>query len=253
MADPSQEVVFVTGATSGIGAGVARRFIREGARVVATGRRADRLDALKSELGDRLHTVELDIRDRNAVSAAVSSLPTEYAAVSVLVNNAGLSLGGASLDKLDLDDADTMIDTNIKGVVYTTRAILPGMLERNRGHIFNIGSVGGVYPAPGNTIYGSSKSFVHMFNANLRADIVGSRVRVTILEPGSVDTEFFQVKAHGDPAPAEAFKKNTRIISTDEFADILFFAYSLPAHVNTNIIEIMPTDQGWNRYAVHRE
>jgi len=252
MSDLSSDVAFVTGATSGMGAAVARKFVAEGARVVATGRRADRLHALRDELGDRLHVAALDVRDRDAVGRCVTALPPDFAEISVLVNNAGLSLGGGKFHEDDLDDMLTMIDTNIKGVVHVTRAILPGMVERDRGHVFNVGSVGGVYTTPGNSVYGSTKSFLHMFTLDLRAELLGHHVRVTILEPGAVETEFFEVRARGDKSALEDFRRGFRMITAEEFSDILFYAYTLPPHVNANIIEIMPTDQNWNRVAVHR-
>ena len=252
MTDLSNEVALVTGATSGIGAAVTRRFLAEGARVIATGRRSERLVAMQQELGDRLHTATLDVRDRDAVQQVVAALPPEFVDISVLVNNAGLSLGGGAFHEGDLDDMMAMIDTNIKGVVHVTHAVLPSMVERDHGHVFNIGSVGGVYTVPGNSIYGSTKSFVHMFTLDLRAELLGKHIRVSVLEPGAVDTEFFEVLARGDKSAGEKFKRGTRVISADEFADILFYAYSLPPHVNANIIEVMPTDQNWNRVAVHR-
>ena len=253
MTDVSNDVVFITSATAGMGAAFARRFISEGARVVATGRRAERLDSLRQELGDRLHTSVLDVCDREAVQQCVASLPPDFAEISVLINNAGLSLGGGKFQEDELDDMLTMIDTNIKGVVHVTHAVLPGMIERDRGHIFNIGSVGGVYTVPGNSIYGSTKSFVHMFTLDLRAELLGHHIRVSVLEPGAVDTEFIEVRARGDKTARDRHYKGMRIISADEFADILFYAYSLPPHVNANIIEVMPTDQNWNRVAIHRE
>ena len=252
MTDASNDVVFVTGATSGMGAAIARRFIDEGARVVATGRRTDRLDALQDELGDRLHAATLDVRDRDAVRQCVAALPRDFAEISVLVNNAGLSLGGGKFHEDDLDDMLTMIDTNVKGVVHVTRAILPGMVERDRGHVFNVGSVGGVYATPGNSVYGSTKSFLHLFTLNLRAELLGRRVRVTVLEPGAVETEFFEVRARGDKSALKDFRRGFRMITAEEFSDILFYAFALPPHVNANIIEIMPTDQNWNRVAIHR-
>ena len=248
----SDDVVFITGATAGMGTAFARRFIDEGARVIATGRRADRLDALKQELGDRLHTAVVDVRDRDSVEQCVSALPDDFAKISVLINNAGLSLGGGTFYEDDLDDMLTMIDTNIKGVVHVTRTILPGMVERDRGHVFNMGSVGGVYTVPGNSIYGSTKSFIHMFTLDLRAELLGKHIRVSVLEPGAVETDFFEVRARGDKSALENFKRGFRIITAEEFADILFYAYALPPHVNANIIEVMPTDQSWNRVAIHR-
>ena len=252
MTDVSNDVVFITGATAGMGAAFARRFIAEGARVIATGRRADRLKLLQKELGDRLYTSVLDVCDRKAVQKCVTDLPSDFAEISVLINNAGLSLGGGKFQEDELDDMLKMIDTNIKGVVHVTHAVLPGMVERDRGHIFNIGSVGGVYTVPGNSIYGSTKSFVHMFTLDLRAELLGHHIRVSVLEPGAVDTEFIVVRAKGDETVRDRHYKGMRIISADEFADILFYAYSLPSHVNANIIEVMPTDQSWNRVAIHR-
>src|SRR6201999_4439242 len=191
--------VFVTGASSGFGAAVARRFAADGARVIAAARRVDRVKDLASEFGAQVLPLALDVRDRPAVAAAVAGLPAEFSAVDVLVNNAGLALGLNPAQQADLDDWDQMIDTNCKGLVYCTRAILPGMVARRRGHVINLGSVAGTYPYPGGNVYGGTKAFVHQFSLNLRSDLHGTGVRVTSVEPGlSGGTEFSVVRFGGD-------------------------------------------------------
>jgi 3-hydroxy acid dehydrogenase / malonic semialdehyde reductase len=196
-------IVFVTGASSGFGAATARRFASAGARVVAAARRADRLEDLATEFGERVLTVTLDVRDRSAVAAAVALLPPEFAAVDVLVNNAGLALGLGPAQEADAGEWDQMIDTNCKGLAYCTRAILPGMVARRRGHVINLGSVAGTYPYPGGNVYGGTKAFVHQFSLNLRSDLHGTGVRVTCVEPGMADTEFSTVRFGGDKAQAD--------------------------------------------------
>ena len=176
--------VLVTGASAGFGTAIARRFARQGARIVACARRADRLAALAGELGAGVLPVELDVRDRAAVDRVIGALPGEFAAIDVLVNNAGLALGLEPAQRAALDDWDQMIDTNCKGLVYLTRAVLPGMVARGRGHVINLGSVAGSYPYPGGNVYGASKAFVHQFSLNLRSDLHGTGVRVTCIEPG---------------------------------------------------------------------
>src|SRR5512142_2004110 len=192
-------VAFVTGATSGFGRAVAERFAREGARVVVTGRRADRLADLAHALGGRALPLVLDVRDREAVESAVAALPASHAAVDVLVNNAGLARGLEPAHRASLDEWQTMIDTNCKGLVTCTRALLPGMVARGRGHVVNIGSVAESYPYPGGNVYGATKAFVQQFSLNLRADVLGTPVRVSVIEPGMAgETEFSLVRFHGD-------------------------------------------------------
>jgi 3-hydroxy acid dehydrogenase/malonic semialdehyde reductase len=244
---------FVTGATAGFGDAIARRFVAEGHRVIATGRRRDRLDALKDDLGDALHTVVLDVQDKAAVEAAVAALPAPFDAVDVLVNNAGLALGLEPAQRANLDDWDVMIDTNIKGLVYCTRALLPGMVERDRGHVINLGSVAGSYPYPGGNVYGGTKAFVHQFSLNLRADLLGSNVRVTSLEPGLAETEFSLVRFKGDAGKAKGPYDGLQPLTGNDIADSVLYVAMLPRHVNINRLEIMPVMQAFSPFAFHRE
>jgi 3-hydroxy acid dehydrogenase / malonic semialdehyde reductase len=245
-------IVFVTGASSGFGAAVARRFADGGARVVAAARRSDRLKDLAAELGDLVLPVTLDVRNREAVAEAVAALPAEFAEVDVLVNNAGLALGQHPAQEADLDDWDQMIDTNCKGLVYCTRAILPGMVARRRGHVINLGSVAGTYPYPGGNAYGGTKAFVHQFSLGLRSDVHGTGVRVTCIEPGMADTEFSTVRFHGDKAKADNVYAGMRPLTADDIAESIYWAATMPAHVNVNVIELMATAQSLAAYQVAR-
>ena len=245
--------VFVTGASSGFGAAVARRFAADGARVVATARRVDRVEALASEFGARILPLALDVRDRPAVAAAVAALPAEFAAVDVLVNNAGLALGLNPAQDADLDDWDQMIDTNCKGLVYCTRAILPGMVARRRGHVINLGSVAGTYPYPGGNVYGGTKAFVHEFSLNLRSDLHGTGVRVTCVEPGMADTEFSLVRFSGDQSKADNVYAGMQPMTADDVAESIHWAATMPQHVNVNTIELMATAQSFAPFQVARD
>jgi 3-hydroxy acid dehydrogenase/malonic semialdehyde reductase len=245
--------VFVTGASSGFGAAVARRFATAGARIVAAARRADRLKDLAAELGPRLLPVTLDVRDRSAVAETVAGLPQEFAQVDVLVNNAGLALGLNPAQDADLDDWEQMIDTNCKGLVYCTREILPGMVARRRGHVINLGSVAGTYPYPGGNVYGGTKAFVHQFSLNLRSDLHGTGVRVTCIEPGMADTEFSVVRFGGDQAKADAVYAGMQPLTAGDVAESVYWAATLPPHVNVNTIELMPVAQSFAPFQVARD
>jgi 3-hydroxy acid dehydrogenase / malonic semialdehyde reductase len=245
--------VFVTGASSGFGAAVARRFAADGARVIAAARRADRLASLVSELGPQVRPLTLDVRDRAGVAAAVAGLPEEFSAVDLLVNNAGLALGLGPAQDADLDDWDQMIDTNCKGLVYCTRAILPGMVARGRGHVINLGSVAGAYPYPGGNVYGGSKAFVHQFSLNLRSDLHGTGVRVTCVEPGMADTEFSLVRFSGDQGKADNVYAGMQPLTADDIAESIHWAATMPRHVNVNTIELMATAQSFAPFQVARE
>jgi 3-hydroxy acid dehydrogenase / malonic semialdehyde reductase len=253
MTNSKPGIVFVTGASSGFGAAVARRFAAEGARVIAAARRADRLRELAAEFGPQVLPVELDVRDRAAVGAAVADLPAEFAAVDLLVNNAGLALGLGPAQDADLDDWDQMIDTNCKGLVYCTRAILPGMVARGAGHVINLGSVAGSYPYPGGNVYGGTKAFVHQFSLNLRSDLHGTGVRVTCVEPGMADTEFSLTRFSGDRAKADAVYAGMQPMTPDDVAESIHWAATLPAHVNVNTIELMATAQSFAPFQVARD
>jgi 3-hydroxy acid dehydrogenase/malonic semialdehyde reductase len=246
-------IVFVTGASAGFGAAIARAFVKGGHRVVATARRKDRLDALARELGENLLPLELDVRDRAAVEALSAALPDGFAAVDVLVNNAGLALGLEPAHKADLDDWETMIDTNCKGLVQVTRALLPGMVGRNRGHVINLGSVASSWPYAGGNVYGATKAFVAQFSLNLRADLTGTAVRVTDIQPGLCGgTEFSNVRFRGDDAKAAGVYKDMQPLTAEDIAESIFWVATRPAHVNINSIELMPVAQSFAGLSVHR-
>jgi 3-hydroxy acid dehydrogenase/malonic semialdehyde reductase len=253
MTSTQPSTVFVTGASSGFGAAITRRFAASGARVVASARRAQRLKDLAVELGPSVLPVTVDVRDRAAVFSAVSDLPAEFAAIDVLVNNAGLALGQDPAQAADLDDWDQMIDTNCKGLAYVTRAILPGMVDRTRGHVINLGSVAGTYPYPGGNAYGGSKAFVRQFSLALRSDLHGTGVRVTCVEPGMADTEFSTVRFHGDKGKADAVYTGMQPLTADDIAESVYWAASMPAHVNVNVIELMATAQSFAAFQVARD
>lgn len=245
--------VLVTGATAGFGLAIARRFAADGARIVAAARRAEKLAALATELGERVHTVVLDVRDRAAVEAAIAALPAPFAEVDVLVNNAGLAMGLEPAQLADLDDWETMVDTNVKGLMYMTRTLLPGMVARNVGHIVNLGSTAGAFPYPGGNVYGATKAFVHHFSLNLRADLLGTNVRVTDVAPGLCGgTELSTVRFKGDEARAAALYADTIPLSADDVADAVHWVATRPAHVNINAVQMMPVVQAFAPLAVKR-
>ena len=251
MTDPL--TVLVTGATAGFGEATAERFARDGARLVLAGRRADRLEALARRLSGQaeVHPLTLDVRDRAAVERALASLPAGFARVDVLVNNAGLALGLEPAHRASVDDWEQMIDTNARGLVVVTRRILPGMVERGRGHVVNVGSVAGAYPYPGGNVYGATKAFVHQFSLNLRADLVGSGVRVTCLEPGMAETEFSLVRLK-DAGKARAVYQGVTALSAADVAEAIHWVVTRPPHVNVNVLEMMPEQQGFSPFAVKR-
>ncbi len=246
-------IAFITGATSGIGEACARRFVAEGARVVAVGRRQERLDALARELGEACHAHRMDVKDDAAVSRAFGELPPAFAAVDVLVNAAGGALGLGKAYEARLEDWDEMIATNVRALAHVTRAALGGMIARGRGHIVNLGSVAGSFPYPGGNVYGATKAFVEVFSANLRADLLGRPIRVTNIEPGMVETEFSVVRFGGDRAKADAVYADMKPLVASDIADLVHFAVTRPAHVNVNRIEVMPVDQACGPFSVSRK
>jgi len=245
--------VLVTGATAGIGEATAERFARDGARLVIAGRRIDRLEALAKRLGALapIHPLPFDVRDRAAVERSLSSLPADFARVDVLVNNAGLALGLEPAHRASLDEWEEMIDTNNRGLVTVTRLLLPGMVERGRGHVVNVGSVAGTYPYPGGNVYGATKAFVHQFSLNLRADLVGSGVRVTCVEPGMAETEFSLVRLKDAEKAKAVYQGVTPLVGAD-IADAIHWVVTRPPHVNVNVLEIMPEAQSFSPLTVKR-
>ena len=238
MSAPARTAV-ITGATSGFGRAAVERFVAGGWRVVACGRRAERLQALVDVLGgDHVH-------------AALQALPEAFRDIDLLVNNAGLALGTHPAQASSLDDWRTMIDTNITALVTLTRALLPTLVER-RGAIINISSTAGKYPYTGGNVYGGTKAFVSQFSLNLRADLHGTGVRVTALEPGMAETEFTLVRTHGDQAASDALYAGARPMTATDIADTLWWVANLPTHLNVNRLELMPTSQSFAGFQVHR-
>jgi serine 3-dehydrogenase len=244
------KTAFITGATSGFGKAAVQRFARAGWHVVATGRRADRLQALIDELGDCVHVAAFDIRDAAAMQAAIDALPPGFE-VDLLLNNAGLAQGTAPAQRASLDDWQTMIDTNISALVTLTRALLPTLIER-RGAIINVSSTAANYPYAGGNVYGGSKAFVSQFSLGLRADLHGTGVRVTTLEPGMAETEFTLVRTHGDQAASDALYAGAQPMTAADIADTMFWIATLPPHLNVNRLELMPTSQSFAGFQIAR-
>lgn len=246
--------VLITGASSGFGEACARKFAAQGLRLVLCARRADRLSALADELSQitEVHSVILDVRDREAVFALPASLPAAFADVGILVNNAGLALGLGGADVASVDDWEAMVDTNIKGVMYLTQAMLPGMVARGGGHVVNIGSVAASWPYPGGNVYGGTKAFVQQFSRNLRADLLGKAIRVSNIEPGMCETEFSVVRFNGDEDRAKQVYSGMQPLTGTDIAEIVYWVTALPPHINVNQLEVMPTAQAWGPFAVHR-
>jgi len=247
------QTILITGATSGFGKACAELFANRGWRLIVTGRRSDRLAELRARFPEiPIHCISFDVRDRQQVNEAISSLPTEFQEIDVLCNNAGLALGLERAQEASLDDWEQMIDTNIKGLCYMTRKVLPGMVSRNTGHIINIGSVAGNWPYPGGNTYGGTKAFVKQFSNNLLADLLGTKIRVTNIEPGLAETEFSVVRFHGDQEKADDVYKGTEPLTARDIADIVYWVTSVPQHVNINTVEVMPVCQSWSPFAIHR-
>lgn len=247
-------IVLVTGATAGFGAKIARRFIQEGHRVIATGRRKERLQELKDSLGENLFPVQLDVRNRAAIDEMLANLPADWRNIDILVNNAGLALGMEPAQKANADDWETMIDTNAKGLVFMTRAILPGMVERNKGHIINIGSTAGSWPYAGGNVYGATKAFVKQFSLNLRTDLHGTALRVTDIEPGLVGgTEFSNIRFKGNDTKVAQTYQDANALTADDISEAVHWVATLPAHVNINTLEMMPVSQTYAGLSVYRQ
>ncbi|MDR3410555.1 MAG: SDR family NAD(P)-dependent oxidoreductase [Formivibrio sp.] len=249
-----QKTILVTGASAGFGLAIAERFAKRGDKVIACSRRTASLEALAAEYAGRVWVLQLDVQDRAAVAAAIESLPVEFQQIDVLVNNAGLALGLEPAQAASLDDWDTMIATNCSGLVYVTRAVLPGMVERERGQVINIGSTAGLFPYPGGNVYGATKAFVHQFTNNLNADLVATGVRATCIEPGmSGGTEFSSVRFKGDDSRAASVYAGTQPLSAEDIADTVEWLADRPAHVTIGSITMMPNCQSFGPMVVKRK
>ena len=246
-----KKTAFVTGATSGFGEAIARRLSQEGYKIVALARREDRLKKLASELGDT-HIIVADIRDKKAVFDAVDSLPDKFKDIEVLVNNAGLALGQEKTIDAKVEDFEAMIDTNVKGLIYSTKAVLPLLYKQEKGYIFNLGSTAGSWPYPGSNVYGATKAFVKQFSLNLRNDLVGTNIRVTNIEPGLCKTEFSEVRFKGDKAKADSIYEHTNFITAEDIATILLNCLNMPESVNINRVEVMANTQTWAGLAIEK-
>ena len=251
-----ESTVFITGATSGFGEACARRFAQAGWKLVITGRRTDRLEALAAELAPTTEVLALTlvVRDRAAMQAAIDALPAGFARLRGLVNNAGLALGIDPAQACSLDDWDTMVDTNVKGLMYATRMLLPRLIAHGAGaSIVNIGSVAGRWPYRGGNVYGGTKAFVRQFSLNLRCDLAGTGVRVSDLEPGLCESEFSLVRFGGDQARYDATYAGADPVQPHDIAETVFWLMNQPPHININTLEIMPVSQSWAGFAIERK
>jgi serine 3-dehydrogenase (NADP+) len=244
--------VLITGATAGIGEAAAREFVGAGWSVVGTGRRAERLDALKTELGDSFHPAVFDVTDEAARDAALDALPGDFARIDCLINNAGLARGTAPAQAAHLDDWRVMIDTNVTALVSLTHKLLPGLIER-KGAIINLSSVAATYPYTGGNVYGGTKAFVHQFSLGLRSDLHGTGVRVTSIEPGMVETEFTLVRTGGNQEASDKLYGGANPMTAEDIAETLLWVATLPPHLNINTLELMPVSQSFAGFQVARE
>jgi 3-hydroxy acid dehydrogenase/malonic semialdehyde reductase len=246
-------IVFVTGASAGFGAEMARTFVKNGHQVVMAARRKDRLAALAAELGESALPIEMDVTSKDSIDEALSMLPQSWRQIDVLINNAGLALNTLPAHQVPLADWETMIATNCLGLVTMTRAVLPSMVERGSGLVINLGSVAGHYPYPGGNVYGATKAFVEQFTLNLRADLVGTGVRATNLAPGLCGgTEFSNVRFKGDDSLAAKVYEGTTPLTAKDIAETCYWIATLPPHINVNSIEMMPTCQGFAPFNIKR-
>ena len=246
------KTIFITGATAGIGAAAARKFASEGWQVVGTGRRRERLDELVAELGDFFHPLVLDMRSPEDFAPALAALPQRYRPIDLLLNNAGLAPPTDPLPETDWARIDQTIATNVTGLVALTRALLPKLIER-KGAIINLCSVAATYPYRGGAVYAGTKAFVRQFSLGLRCDLAGTGVRVTSIDPGMVETEFTLVRTGGDQAASDALYANMDPMTAEDIAATIWWVASLPPHLNINALELMPVNQSWAGFTVHRD
>ncbi len=248
------KTILITGATSGFGRASAELFGKNGWKLIITGRRKNRLLELQEKLGKaNVHIAAFDVRNRQQVEAMVKEIPQDFQEIDILLNNAGLALGLGPAHETDLDEWEKMVDTNIKGLLYMTRQILPSMVARGRGHIINLGSIAGSWPYPGGNTYGATKAFVQQFSRNLRADLAGTGIRVTNIEPGLAESEFSIVRFGGDTDKAAKVYEGTEPLTPQDIAEIIYWTASRPAHVNINSVEVMPVCQSWANFAISRK
>ncbi|MCP4129293.1 MAG: SDR family oxidoreductase [Gammaproteobacteria bacterium] len=249
------QVVFITGASSGFGEACARRFAESGRPLLLAARSLKKLQQLADELkgNSPVHVAALDVTDSGSIEQFFSQLPAEFSQIHTLVNSAGLALGMEPAYASSLEDWETMINTNVTGLVRVTREVLPGMVQRNNGHIINIGSTAGNWPYPGGNVYCATKSFVQQFSRALRSDLLGKQIRVTNIEPGMAETNFSIVRMKGDEAKADDVYQGTKPLVAEDIAEIIHWVTSIPSHININTMEIMPVCQGWGPLAVNRD
>ena len=246
--------VLITGASAGFGKALAERLVANGHRVIGCARRLDKLNALADTLGEAFLPVAMDVSDTAAIPQIIADLPADFSQIDVLVNNAGLALGTEPAQNANLDDWMRMTDTNIKGLMAVTHAVLPAMVARDSGYIINVGSIAGSWPYFGGNVYGATKAFVKQFSLNLRADLIGTQVRVTNLEPGNVaGTEFSNVRYHGDDDKAAQVYDGFKTMTGDDIGDILLWLIESPAHVNVNRLEVMPVAQTYNGLTIAKQ
>ncbi|MBE9226621.1 SDR family oxidoreductase [Phormidium sp. LEGE 05292] len=249
------EIVLITGASSGIGASCAKVFAQAGAKLILAARRKEKLqeiaDKLSKEFATPVYLIELDVRDRQAVETALNSLPEPWQNIDILINNAGLSRGLSKLHEGDFQDWEEMIDTNVKGLLYLTRYVVPGMVSRSKGHVVNIGSIAGRQTYPSGNVYCGSKAAVRAISEGLKQDLLGTPIRVSCIDPGLVETEFSQVRFHGDTERAEKVYQGLTPLTGDDVADVVFFCVTRPNHVNISEILLVPVDQATTTL-VHR-
>ncbi|MBW4632266.1 MAG: SDR family oxidoreductase [Iphinoe sp. HA4291-MV1] len=247
MLSVQNQIVLITGASSGIGAACAKVFANAGAKLILVARRLKRLQELADEVSKNLaadiYLLQLDVRDRTAVESAISSLPPSWSEIDILINNAGLSRGLDKLHEGDFQDWEEMIDTNIKGLLYLTRYVVPGMVKRDRGHVVNIGSIAGHQIYPGGNVYCGTKAAVRAISEGLKQDLLGTPIRVSSVDPGMVETEFSEVRFHGDSDRANKVYQGLKPLTPDDVADVIFFCVTRPSHVNINEVVLMPVDQ----------
>lgn len=244
--------ILITGATSGFGEATARRFIREGWKVIGTGRRAERLQALAAELGSAFYGAAFDITDEDAAEKAIAALPEGFRDIDVLVNNAGLALGTAPAPQVPLKDWQTMVNTNITGLLNITHHLLPTLIDR-KGIVVNLSSVAAHYPYTGGNVYGGTKAFLRQFSLGLRSDLHGKGVRVTSIEPGMCETEFTLVRTGGNQEASDNLYKGVNPITADDIANTIYWVASQPKHININSLELMPVNQSFAGFQVYRE